>query len=244
MGFVVNKFEKVVGDIYVCASWDGEWNSYNNCYILLRDDKVILIDSGKKEHSADLLSALNWLGKMPEDVTHIICTHGHKDHVGGSVLFPSATKIIHSDDLHLLDSELKTSFYILDSDHGKIQGLSYFKVCHHTNGSIVLYEQEHKIIFCGDFICFFGQEIPPEGFVSKGIGLRNWFQQLVLQLSPEEKESLRIDQFFSGLWQLQAVNSNYLCTGHGAIIHGGINSFFRLLLNYKNAHRITRHSRN
>ncbi|MGI1658813.1 MAG: MBL fold metallo-hydrolase [Desulfitobacterium sp.] len=225
-----SKLDKVVGDIYVYATWDDEWDTYNNCYILLREDDVILIDSGKKEHSAHLVSALEKLGKMPEDVTHIIFTHGHRDHVGGSVVFPRATKVIHREDLFLLDSEMKTSFKILESDHGKIQDLIYFKVLHHTNGSIVIYEPEHRIIFCGDFICFFGQEIPPEGFVSEGIALCDWFQQLVVQLSPEEKESLRVDQLYSGLRKLQYINSNYLCTGHGPVICGAINSFFRLLL--------------
>lgn len=70
-------FDKVAEEIFVVSVWDDEWQSFNNCYLLLRHDGVLLIDSGKAEHSTCLVEALSSLGKSPKDVTDIVITHGH-----------------------------------------------------------------------------------------------------------------------------------------------------------------------
>uniref|UniRef100_UPI00406CBCCA MBL fold metallo-hydrolase n=1 Tax=Paenisporosarcina sp. FSL H8-0542 TaxID=2921401 RepID=UPI00406CBCCA len=50
-----------------------------------------MIDLGKKEHSIYLEQALNRIGKSPEDVTLILATHGHKDHVQEATIFKNAS---------------------------------------------------------------------------------------------------------------------------------------------------------
>ncbi|MGE7610250.1 hypothetical protein ACQKML_27260 [Peribacillus frigoritolerans] len=44
-------FEAITKDVYAFLVWDESWNSYNNCYLLLEDNDILLIDSGKVEHS-------------------------------------------------------------------------------------------------------------------------------------------------------------------------------------------------
>jgi len=222
-------FENVVGGIYALAVWDTDWKSYNNCYILLREDSVTLIDTGKSDHSKYLLDALSQLGMTSEDVTHIIITHGHADHFGGVCVFNNAKKFIHVKDVRSLGLDLQKNIIPIRSDRGSIQGLDYMLVEHHTEGSIALFEPIQKVLFSGDFLCFFGEGLPIDGLVSKAVELRIWFYSLVSKLSQGEREQLKSDQFIKGIQYLQRLNIEFLCTGHGGVIQGDINSFFTAL---------------
>jgi glyoxylase-like metal-dependent hydrolase (beta-lactamase superfamily II) len=74
-------------------------------YVLLKGrDRVILVDCGHNEESvgrklAEYYGVQNWhppktvlaeVGVAPEDVTDVIITHAHFDHMGGLKLFPNA----------------------------------------------------------------------------------------------------------------------------------------------------------
>ncbi|KKM12050.1 hypothetical protein SY88_05550 [Clostridiales bacterium PH28_bin88] len=218
------RLDRVVDNVFALAVWDGEWQSFNNCYILLRRDGVQLIDSGKAEHITCLVQALAFLGKSPKDVTDIVVTHGHKDHFGGSFIFPNASKLIHTNDLDMLPSN--SGFIPILKNEGLIRGLAFVLVKHHTKGSIALYEHERKVLFCGDFLGFFGQTLPPEGLVSQGTELRKWFVDLVSKLRHEERLQLQFDQFILGIDYLKNFNAHFLCSGHGAVLHNNIESFF------------------
>ncbi|MCR9125797.1 MAG: N-acyl homoserine lactonase family protein [Rhodobacteraceae bacterium] len=69
-------------------------------WVLRRDDRVILVDSGYDSEEAqargrpirmDPAAALAPLGLRPADITTLIVTHLHYDHAGGLHLFPDAT---------------------------------------------------------------------------------------------------------------------------------------------------------
>ncbi|WP_254660805.1 MBL fold metallo-hydrolase [Bacillus sp. FJAT-27225] len=75
-------FEAIAKDLYTFLVWDESWNSYNNCYLLLEDNDILLIDSGKVEHSQSLFSALDSIGISKSDITQFIATHGHRDILG------------------------------------------------------------------------------------------------------------------------------------------------------------------
>ncbi|NWX80517.1 MBLC1 protein, partial [Alca torda] len=47
-----------------------------------------LVDTGGPWGQRRLLGHLSELGVSPRDVTHVVCTHGHSDHVGNVNLFP------------------------------------------------------------------------------------------------------------------------------------------------------------
>ncbi|MGH8970181.1 MAG: MBL fold metallo-hydrolase [Actinomycetes bacterium] len=47
------------------------------------DDQVTLVDAGTKRAPRRLIAALSHIGVSPSDVTRIIATHAHPDHVGG-----------------------------------------------------------------------------------------------------------------------------------------------------------------
>jgi glyoxylase-like metal-dependent hydrolase (beta-lactamase superfamily II) len=56
-----------------------------NSYAVLDDDGTLaLIDAGLKGAPKRLLAALSLIGKRPADVSKILLTHAHVDHVGGA----------------------------------------------------------------------------------------------------------------------------------------------------------------
>ncbi|XP_075597661.1 metallo-beta-lactamase domain-containing protein 1, partial [Balearica regulorum gibbericeps] len=56
-----------------------------------------LVDTGGPWDRERLLRGLSERGVSPRDVTHVVCTHGHSDHVGNVNLFPEATLVVGCD---------------------------------------------------------------------------------------------------------------------------------------------------
>jgi glyoxylase-like metal-dependent hydrolase (beta-lactamase superfamily II) len=78
-------------------------------FLVRSRDRVILVDAGLGPFDRDgyragqLPQSLAALGVLPEDVTDVLLTHLHFDHVGwvtqkGAVVFPNATYRCHADD--------------------------------------------------------------------------------------------------------------------------------------------------
>ena len=110
--------------MFALAVWDEGWSSYNNCYLLVRGDQVVLIDTGKAEHFPHLQPALATLGKTEADVTALVATHGHPDHIGSAHRFTNARKYIHPNDAPMLTAEARELFTDSLPDHGEIHGLT------------------------------------------------------------------------------------------------------------------------
>jgi glyoxylase-like metal-dependent hydrolase (beta-lactamase superfamily II) len=56
-----------------------------NSFAVLDDDGTLaLVDTGMKGAPKRLLAALSLIGKRPADVSQILLTHAHSDHVGGA----------------------------------------------------------------------------------------------------------------------------------------------------------------
>ncbi|XP_054851050.1 metallo-beta-lactamase domain-containing protein 1 [Eublepharis macularius] len=56
-----------------------------------------LVDTGGPWGRGRLLAGLARQGLAPEDVRHVVCTHGHSDHAGNLNLFPRADLIVGTD---------------------------------------------------------------------------------------------------------------------------------------------------
>lgn len=117
------QLEIVTKNVYALAVWDSSWNSYSNCYILTDNSEVTLIDSGKAEHSPILLEALGQLQKSSDAVVTLVATHGHRDHVGGSVILKRAKKTIQLADFPLLSPDLGKQFSPDLPSRGVVQNL-------------------------------------------------------------------------------------------------------------------------
>ncbi|MFI5607411.1 MBL fold metallo-hydrolase [Amycolatopsis sp. NPDC051903] len=97
-------------------------------FLLRTGDRVVLVDAGvgtidnDKYHGGRFLESLRGHGVAPEDVTDVVFTHLHFDHVGwatkkGQVVFPNATYRVHAADwAHFVDSP--------DAEPGAVRKLS------------------------------------------------------------------------------------------------------------------------
>ena len=54
----------------------------SKAYLIVEDD-ITLVDTGSPGSGERILSAVEELGRSPEDIKHIVITHYHIDHVGG-----------------------------------------------------------------------------------------------------------------------------------------------------------------
>jgi hypothetical protein len=234
-----SRFEKVVEGVYALAVWDASWNSYNNCYAVLGARDAFLIDTGKGEHVDLLIHALSRLQRTPRDVTTILATHGHHDHVGGSVAFAKASKVIHVGDWRLLSGKLQGEFTPSLPDEGTVLDFDCLRLGQHTAGSVALFHRATKVLFSGDHLCFFGAPLSAGGLVGRGAERREEFcgfvsswashwppagaelERLTADLArrpSEDRERYNFGLFLDGLIRLQRFNATALCTGHGPVL--------------------------
>jgi glyoxylase-like metal-dependent hydrolase (beta-lactamase superfamily II) len=57
-------------------------HAYVNCYLVEDGDSVTLVDGGLPATWRFILQALDAIGRRPEDVSALVLTHAHFDHVG------------------------------------------------------------------------------------------------------------------------------------------------------------------
>ncbi len=139
-----------------------------NCYIVGDEDsrKGVVIDPGD-----EVEKILSHIHEHDLDVTLILNTHGHFDHVGGNKKLKEATgaKIaIHPDDAHYLDKLSESAavwgmtaenspppdLLLSDGQILEVGGLK-FKVLHtpgHSPGSVSFVMEDAQIVFTGDLI--------------------------------------------------------------------------------------------
>lgn len=137
----------------------------SNCYLVLDDDKKILIDAGCDER---ITSVLRRLGVSPETVDIVISTHCHYDHIQCNELFTEAKICMHSADarqveemndsvtlagmakmeiLPKVDHHLKDG-EVIETRHGS---LTIIHTPGHTAGSISVLTH-NGILFSGDTV--------------------------------------------------------------------------------------------
>lgn len=241
-----SRFEKVVEGVYALAVWDASWLSYNDCYVVVDDRDVVLVDAGKGEHVSFLVEALSGLGVTPGDVSTILATHGHRDHLGGGFAFPKASKWIHAGDGGLLSAEQQKGFSPSLPDEGAVFGFDCLLLGQHTTGSVAFFHPATKALFSGDHLCFFGAPLLHEGLVGKGEERREQFlafvsswarhwppsgedlERLTADLAkraPEDRNRYDFGLFLEGLIRLKRFNARALCTGHGPVLVDDILSF-------------------
>lgn len=55
------------------------------------DGELVLIDAGFPNHQCAVFDALSTLGRRPEDLSHIVFTHAHPDHIGSAAAIVERT---------------------------------------------------------------------------------------------------------------------------------------------------------
>jgi len=127
----------------------------------------ILIDTG---YGGNLQAELKAAGLSPEDITDILLTHSHFDHVGGLLASDGATRVFQNAHLHITAAELdfwrasnpeqaaacekayKIVFITPDEKtHVAISAIVAIDAAGHTPGHVV-FLINRKILFAGDLL--------------------------------------------------------------------------------------------
>lgn len=154
-----------------------------DAFIIAEPDRPLtLIDAGMPWSPWPIERRIRAIGRRPDEIARIICTHGHPDHVGGiprlvrgradvSVLMHPADisglsvgwrhALRRTDDgvarrSRLLDFFTRTPASLDPVHDGEvIPMLGGLRVIHtpgHTPGSICLYAERHRLLFTGDVL--------------------------------------------------------------------------------------------
>ena len=160
-----------------------------NVYLVEDEDKLILIDTGLPRSAKKIKKCIEDLGRKPTDVSTIVITHFHIDHVGSLKKMKDATAAkvaVHEADadyvagkkappkpknlmFKALSSIVKAEPVepdIVLKEGSKVGRLTVIHTPGHSEGSISLFDIDRKVMFSGDAIRFKDGKLegPPSQF--------------------------------------------------------------------------------
>ncbi len=143
---------------------------------LIAEEELTLIDAGLAGSGRLLRRYLRRIGRRPEEIARIICTHAHPDHIGGvrEIAFGHETEVLmHADDAARLRITLKeviarpspsaiVALFTRGPEDARpladghvlpvLGGLQVVHTPGHTPGSVCLYAPRHRLLFAGDVL--------------------------------------------------------------------------------------------
>jgi glyoxylase-like metal-dependent hydrolase (beta-lactamase superfamily II) len=145
-------------------------------YILLGEE-ICLIDAGVRETEPQLQNYLRELGRSPGEISTVLLTHAHPDHIGGCLAIKKASSAVfcaHPADkswiedvekqyrerpilnfFELVEGPVPVSRELREGDTlswGKGKTLRVLETPGHSPGSISLFFEEEGVLFVGDAV--------------------------------------------------------------------------------------------
>jgi glyoxylase-like metal-dependent hydrolase (beta-lactamase superfamily II) len=133
------------------------------CFLLPVPDGIILIDTGMGENAMDIGQALERMGAGWADISDVVITHAHADHVGGlnDVLSKAGNALVWAGEADagavssgILPSGKASSDVQVRpaADGASIRGLRVIHTPGHTRGHISLLHEGEGFLFVGDAV--------------------------------------------------------------------------------------------
>jgi hydroxyacylglutathione hydrolase len=148
---------------------------------LIYGTEICLIDSGVAGSERAIVEYVRKTGRTPEEISLLVLTHAHPDHIGAAAAIKSATGCTvaaHRDDKawiedtalqfderpipnfdELVGGPVEVDRILNDGDLVEVGDDLRLEVCHtpgHSNGSISLLLHEDGVLFSGDAIPYAG----------------------------------------------------------------------------------------
>lgn len=183
--------------------------------VLIVDDKVVLVDATARPSGSPVLDALAALKMKPSDVSVIVATHTHADHVGGldSLRQASGAKVAaHELDVPFIEgrepyppgskggvSFTATKVDLVLRDGDSVDGLRVIHAPGHTPGNLALLDEDRSLLIAGDTLRTEGARV----------------------VGPSREYSLDLKQAHASVKKVAAFRFDRLVVGHGDPIREG-----------------------
>jgi len=143
---------------------------------LVVESELTLIDAGLRGSGAVLRRYLDQMGRSPREITRVVCTHGHPDHIGGVreiAALTGAEVLMHPADVERLRIGVREALIGLRPsaivallttgpedakplwDGMVLPALGGLEAVHtpgHTPGSVCLYSRTQRLLVVGDVL--------------------------------------------------------------------------------------------
>jgi len=198
-------FQEIYKNVFALVS-----KTHSSNIFLIKGKENILIDSGLEANAIFLKEQLKKIGLLPKDISFILFTHGHADHIGGAVLFKNAEMFMsefdgelvnEKDDEFTVASAFNQKFFPLVNYFSENQVFNFnefelevIETPGHTKGGVCFFEKKKKILFSGDTLF--------NGTIGR--------YDLISSNKKELIESIE---------KLKKLDFDYLLAGHGKILN-------------------------
>jgi len=124
---------------------------FTSTFLIDTADGLVLVDSGYDSESKPIVKALSERGKSVDDISTILISHGHVDHLTGLPNFPNATIYAHEAEQTLLqENNAEATSFFADGDiltFGETT-IEILHVAGHTEGNVVMLVDD--VLLMGD----------------------------------------------------------------------------------------------
>jgi glyoxylase-like metal-dependent hydrolase (beta-lactamase superfamily II) len=124
------------------------------CFIVQRPDGVVLVDAGPPSTGNEIGAALGQIGASWSDVSDIVLTHAHFDHVGGldevAEHAPRAVVWAGPPDLSEIRLDGRALEPLMEGD--RLRDLLVLETPGHTPGHLSLLDEANSLILVGDAV--------------------------------------------------------------------------------------------
>jgi glyoxylase-like metal-dependent hydrolase (beta-lactamase superfamily II) len=205
--------------------------AHSNIYLVINGSELIIIDTGTPGNAEKIIEYIKKIGRQPNEVSTIILTHYHIDHVGsakglkeltaakvaasvedGEVVngkrpYPKPKNLL----LRVASSFMKIEPVNVDielKDGDMVGNLRVINAPGHTPGSIFLYDSNKKVLFSGDTLRLESTKVVagPKQYV--------WDEK-------KERQSIK---------NLESIEVNVLLPGHGEYLKNNASAAIKELI--------------